>query len=147
MTVNERINKFNEENAPFCIQKNDNGKYTLHLPNNYIANISEGYCQAAFDAFAIEIRENPKECLFGSGYDWESVFQEAFKNDANIGRIEFDSECGGFYCNCDSLDIISDFGKRFKAMCEDIENFTPIVSRAMHNSAGSESQTQGGMSL
>jgi len=39
----------------------------------------------------------------GNGYEWDAAFREAFADEPNIERIIFDSEAGGFFCNCDDL--------------------------------------------
>lgn len=67
----------------------------------------------------------------GNGYEWEAAFRQAFRNDPNIGRVLFDCEAGGFFCSCDDLDILEDFGIRFKDVCEDTDRFTEVVTEGI----------------
>ena len=43
----------------------------------------------------------------------------------------FDCEAGGFFCSCDDLDIIEDFGIRFKDLCEDTAHFTEVIAEGI----------------
>ncbi len=136
MTVKERLDAFQKEYPPFYIVDHDDGRFSLCLPLDFLANEYGDYCQDAFDTFAESNGEphiDDHHSSYGSGYDWQAAFAEAFKDDPNISRIIYDSECGGFYCYCDSLDIIEDFGKRFKSICEDYDRFAPIVADGMRN--------------
>ncbi len=136
MTVKERLEAFQKEYPPFYIVDHDNGTFSLCLPLDFLDGEYRDYCQDAFDIFAEKMGEphiDDHHTTYGSGYDWQAAFMEAFKDDPHINRIIFDCECGGFYCYCDSLDIIEDFGRRFKGICEDYDRFAPIVADGMRN--------------
>jgi hypothetical protein len=45
--------------------------------------------------------------------------------------VLFDCEAGGFFCSCDDLDIIEDFGIRFKDLCEDTAHFTEVIAEGI----------------
>lgn len=128
-SIKDRIQAFNDENEPFYIVDHEDGQYSLCLCFMY----AEGdYCQEAFDRYAREIGDEPRDergfYTHGSGYEWEAAFKKAFENDEKLKDFDFDSEGDGFYCYCRDLSTLEDFGRRFKAICEDTEKFTPIVS-------------------
>ena len=131
-SVEEKINEFNEENDPFYIVDHDNKKYSLCLCFLYADG---NYCQEAFDNYARERGEPTCDAqgfyTHGSGYDWEAAFKKVFENDERLKDFDFDSENDGFFCDCYDLDTVIDFGKRFRAICEDTEKFTPIVSQGI----------------
>ncbi len=135
-SIEQKIEALNKELSPFYLVPHDKGTFGLCL---YINGLPEDYGQAPFDAYAREmgepIRDKQGYVTYGSGEDWESAFKEAFKDEPNLKRITFDSEGCGFYCDGDDLDMMADFGKRFKALCEDTEKFTPIVSQGIKNAA------------
>lgn len=137
MNMKERIERFNHENRPFYIVDHDGGQFSLCLPLDFLDDEFENYGQAAFDAYALEIGEPPINCqgfqTHGNGYEWEAAFCQAFADDPNIDKILFDCESGGFFCYTADLSLLEDFGKRFKAICEDSEKFTPIVSNGIKN--------------
>ena len=56
---------------------------------------------------------------------------EAFKSDPNIEKIKFDCEAGGFFCYCNDLFLLMNFGSRFKALVDDQEAFTKVVSNGI----------------
>ncbi len=127
--IDEQIKKINKEIAPFYLVASSNGNYGLCL---YINGLKDDFGQEAFDNYAKEkgkpIRDEQGYVTYGGGDEWEVAFMEAFKDDVNLKRISFDSEGSGFYCDGDDLEMMYDFGKRFKAICEDTERFTKIVS-------------------
>lgn len=135
--IKQRIKAFNEENAPFYIVDLGDGRFSLCLPLDMLGDEYYPYCQDAFDAYAAEIGEPDRSKsglrTHGNGYEWESAFREAFKDDPNIEKILFDCEMGGFFCDADDLSLIEDFGRRFKNICEDTKRFTPIVSEGIKN--------------
>lgn len=135
MNIEERIQAFNDSNQPFYIVAHDDGKFSLCLPLDFLDEDFDLYCQSAFDAYAAEVGDPPLTerglRTHGNGYEWEAAFHQAFENDPNIDKILFDCEAGGFFCMADSLDLIEDFGRRFKEICEDTERFTPIVSEGI----------------
>lgn len=132
MTIKEQITAFNEENNPFYIVDLDNGNFSLCLAFSFLKGELADYGQAAFDAYAREIGQPERDaqgfCTYGSGYEWDAAFKEAFKDDPNIGQIHFDSESGSFFCDCTNLSVLMDFGTRFKAIVDDTEKFTKVVS-------------------
>ncbi len=132
----QRIDELNQELDPFYLVDHGNCTFSLCAMIN---EMDEEFGQAAFDAYAEEIGEDPRDeqgyITFGSGYDWASAFKEAFKDDPNLKRIRFDCEGSGFFCDGDDLEMMADFGKRFRALCQDTEKFTPIVSEGMKNEA------------
>ena len=101
----------------------DDGTFALCLPFTFLTGQYADYCQEAFDNYAKSIGDPVYNDIglrtHGNGYEWEAAFRQIFRNDPNIGRVLFDCEAGGFFCSCDDLDIIEDFGIRFKDLCED----------------------------
>lgn len=132
MTAKEKIKHFDDQNAPFYICDHEDGNYSLCLPLGSFMGTPDDYCQKAFDNYAEEIGEAKIESnglhTYGNGYDWQAAFCQAFEGDANLDRFLFDCESGGFYMQCGDLDLLIDYAKRFKDICEDEEKFTPIVS-------------------
>ena len=132
MTTEQGITKFNEENRPFYIVDLESGRYSLCLPLDLLGDEFYPYCQNAFDAYAREIGDEPLTehglRTHGDGYEWQAAFCQAFDGDPNLKRFVFDCEAGGFFMDCDDLSLLEEYGKRFKAICEDEEAFTPIVS-------------------
>ena len=130
-----RIKEFNRENRPFYIVDHDDGTFSLCLPFDLLSGEYADYCQAAFDKYAESIGEQPYNSIglktHGNGYEWEAAFRQIFRNDPNIGRILFDCEAGGFFCSCDDLDIIEDFGIRFKDVCEDTDRFSKFIAQGI----------------
>lgn len=137
MNTKERIEAFNKAFAPFYIVDHKDGGYSLCLPLDLLSDDYYPYCQDTFDAYAEEVGEPARNenglQTHGNGYEWEAAFRQTFADDPNIGRILFDCEAGGFFCECDDLSLIEDFGKRFKEICEDTERFTPIVAEGIIN--------------
>ena len=137
-----RINEFNRNNRPFYIVDQDDGTFSLCLPFDLLVGKYANYCQEAFDNYAKSIGDPLYTPIglrtHGNGYEWEAAFREVFKNDPDIGRVIFDCEAGGFFCNCDSLDIIEDFGERFKEVCENTELFTRKITEGIPNAEARE---------
>ena len=137
-----RINEFNRNNRPFYIVDQDDGTFSLCLPFDLLEGKYANYCQKAFDNYAKSIGDPLYTPIglrtHGNGYEWEAAFREVFKNDPDIGRVIFDCEAGGFYCNCDSLDIIEDFGERFKEVCENTDLFTRKITEGIPNAEARE---------
>lgn len=136
MNFKDKIKEFNKDNKPFYIVDHDDGTFSLCLPLDLLDEAFRDYCQDAFDAFAAENGQpavNGYFKTYGSGYDWQAAFQEAFKDDPDIGRVFYDCEAGGFFCYCNDLNIISDLGRRFKSICENYKEFAPIVSAGIRN--------------
>ncbi len=133
-TLAQRIKELNKELDPFYLVDLDNGKFSLCVQINHM-DVEFG--QPAFDAYAHEVGKPPRDnagyVTYGSGYDWEAAFREAFKDDPNLKRIRFDCESCGFFCNGDDLDMMADFGRQFRSLCLDTARFAPIVSAGMKN--------------
>lgn len=129
MNIKQEIRAFDEACKPFYIVDHDNGTFSLCLAFTFL---EDDYGQEAFNAYSREMGEPVKDNYglysHGNGYEWEAAFKEAFKDDPNIGRIRFDCESGGFFCYSDDLAIVKDFGTRFKALVDDQEAFTKVVS-------------------
>ncbi len=132
----ERIKELNRELEPFYLVSGDDGQFSLCARMNFMG---KEFGWASFEAYAIAIGEEPHDeqgyVNYGSGYDWEAAFKEAFKDDPNLKRIYFDCEECGFFCDGDDLDMMADFGKRFRELCQDTERFTPIVYAGIQNDA------------
>lgn len=139
--IAKRIEEFNKSHPPFTIMNNEDGQYSLSIMLSFLKEEYKNYCQESFDNYTRE-REFDEDYTRGSGYDWEKAFHKAFENDPNIKLIEFDCESGGFYCNCQDLSILIDFGHRFKEICEDNAKFTPIVFAALDNEDEYDSNKQ-----
>ncbi len=141
--IEERLKVVNRELDPFYIVDHSNGTFSLCGRINYM---EEEFGQAAFDAYAEEIGEDPRDeqgyITYGSGYDWEAAFKEAFKDDKNFKRLKFDSEGGMFCCYGDDLDMMIDFGSRIRELSLDIEKFTPIVSAGIKNEAQRQAEEE-----
>lgn len=135
MAKSKIIEEFNAANAPFYIVDHENTEYSLCLAFSFLRGELEDYGQEAFNAYAREIGESVQDSrgfyTHGNGYEWEAAFKKAFENDPNIGQIKYDCEAGGFFCYSKNLDVLSDFGKRFKAIVDDTEKFTKVVSEGI----------------
>lgn len=133
--VNKIIEEFNEANQPFYIVDHENGEYSLCLAFSFLRGDLKDYGQEAFNAYAREIGDPVADArgfyTHGDGYEWEAVFRKAFENDPKIGEIEYDCEAGGFFCYSKDLSTLADFGSRFKALVDDTEKFTKVVSEGI----------------
>lgn len=146
-TTAEQIQKFNQDNAPFSIMDFENERFGLGLSFTFLKPPYANYGQDAFNAYAVHSGHSPvRDGMFvrGSGYDWDEVFQKAFEGDPQLGKIEFDSEAGGFYCRSRDLSALIDLGHRFKAICEDEQSFKELVCTALKE-ADQRQQMQWGM--
>ena len=137
MQIKERIEAFNRENRPFYIVEHEGGKFSLCLPLDMLPEEYYPYCQEAFDAYAEE-NGISKHLLsgrhrFGDGYDWQAAFWQAFAGDPNLEKISFDCEASGFFCGSHDLDILEQYGARFREICTDTAQFTPIVSQGIRS--------------
>ncbi len=137
MTTQERIEAFHNETKPFYIVEHDDGKYSLCFSMDFLPGEEYDRCQAPFDAYARSIGADIYSASglrrFGNGYDWQAAFQEAFKDDPNIGKILFDCEAGGFFCDCSDLAVLEDLGRRFHQLRQDTESFVPIIAEGLRN--------------
>ena len=135
MQIKERIEVFNRENKPFYIVDHGGCKFSLCLPLDMLPDEYYPYCQEAFDAYAEEIGAS-KYLLsgrhrFGDGYDWQAAFCQAFAGDPNLDKISFDCEASGFFCTCQDLAILEQYGAAFREICTDTARFIPIVSQGI----------------
>lgn len=135
MDIEQRIKKFNRDNAPFYLVDHENGKYSLCLAFSFLEGEYEDFGQDAFNRYALEIGEPAMNDIglftHGSGYEWQTVFEKAFESDPESGRIQYDCEAGGFFCYAESLSLLEDFGTRFRAVCMDGEKFAELVNIAL----------------
>lgn len=145
MDQEQRIQAFNEVGKPFYIVAHDDGTFSLCLPFTFFDGEYADYGQEAFNLYAAE-RGDPimEQGLYthGSGYEWEAAFRQAFADDPNIGRVLFDCEAGGFFCGCDDLSIMEDFGRRFKEICEDTKRFVPIIAEGIKNAEARQAEQE-----
>lgn len=129
MRIKQEMKEFDAACKPFYLVDHDNGTFSLCLAFTFL---DDDYGQEAFNAYAREIGVPEQDergfYSFGNGYEWEAAFKEAFKNDPNLRKIKFDCEAGGFFCYSDDFAVIKDFGQRFKALVDDREAFTKVVS-------------------
>lgn len=128
-SIKQEIEEFDAACKPFYLVDHDSGTFSLCLAFSFL---DYDYGQEAFNAYAREIgvpeRDKYGVYSYGNGYEWEAAFKEAFRNDPNLRKIKFDCEAGGFFCNCNDLSVIKDFGQRFKALVDDSAAFTKVVS-------------------
>ncbi len=59
------------------------------------------------------------------------LFRQVFQNDPKLQEIRFDSEAGGFFCDADSLEVLTDLGCRFHEICKNPEQFAARIPAAM----------------
>ena len=146
MNTEKQIENFNNANAPFYVVAHDDGRFSLCLPIALLSDEYYPYCQTAFDNYAKEIGDEVCDerglKTHGNGYEWDAAFREAFADEPNIGRIIFDSEAGGFFCNCDDLQILTGFGSRFKKICENTEVFTKTIAEGIKNADERETEPE-----
>lgn len=138
MTEQEKISEFNRGNRPFMLAKLGS-RYGLNL--NFSSHIGRyrQYGQEAFDRYSIEngepVMTEDGIRRHGNGYEWEMVFKAAFVHDSRIQEINFDCEARGFYCDAGDLDLMIEFGSRFRKLCEGAEQFSQLVSKALSEKA------------
>lgn len=141
----QRIQAFNETSRPFYIVAHDDGTFSLCLPFSFLGGGYAGYGQEAFNRYAAEKGDPVMEhgrYTHGNGYEWEAAFRQAFADDPDIGRILFDCEAGGFFCGCDDLALLADFGRRFKEICEDTERFVPMIAEGIRNAEARQAEQE-----
>ncbi len=149
-TNEERIRDFSRDCAPFSIMDFENGRFGLGLSFTFLKPPYANYGQSAFNAYAVHSGHPPvRDGMFvrGSGYDWDVVFQKAFEGAPQLGKIEFDSEAGGFYCRSRDLSALIDLGSRFKTICEDEPSFEALVCTALKEADQRQQMRWGGMRL
>jgi len=135
MHIKERIETFNRENRPFYMVDLGGGKFSLCLMLDALSDEFYPYCQEAFNAYAkeigVSILVSSGGHRFGDGYDWQAAFCQAFAGEADLEKISFDCEASGFFCSSDSLDVLEQYGARFREICTDTEKFIPIVAKGI----------------
>ena len=135
--IKEKIELFNESHKPFGITVYEDaryGKYNLEVPLNFLKGEYENYGRNAFNKYAEKIGEPVKEdglYTHGNGHEWKNVFCYYFSKEEGLEQINFDCEAGGFYCSSDNLDLLIDFGHRFRELCENEEKFESVVVDAL----------------
>lgn len=135
MNNQEKINQFIRENKPFVIVDYGTGKFGLDLMFTFFTGKYKDYGRDVFSQYALACGESIQTesggYRYGSGYDWDTVFKKVFENDRRLREITFDSEAGGFFCHSQSLDLLLEFGTRFRHVCENKEQFAKVVSTAL----------------
>lgn len=135
MDSQEKVARFNRENRPFVMNSCGDGKYGMSLNFSSQIGAYRNYGREAFDRYTVACGESVKtrEGLYrhGNGYDWEIVFKKVFEHERRLQEIEFDSEAGGFFCHSQNLDLLLEFGTRFRHVCENKEQFAKVVSTAL----------------
>ena len=106
MSTEERIERFNEENAPFYLVDHGN-EYSLCFLLGGTPTAAAEYGQYAFDHYA------------------ETV-EEAFEDDPAFHKVYFDCESSGFFCISEDLSVLESFGSSFKSLVENREEFTRL---------------------
>lgn len=135
--IKEKIEAFNESHKPFSIMVYDNaryGKYNLGVCLNFLKGEYENYGRNAFNKYAEKTGEPVKEdglYTHGNGHEWKYVFCYYFAKEEGLAQISFDCEAGGFYCSSDDLDLLIDFGHRFRELCESEQDFEQVVIDAL----------------
>ena len=143
MMIQDRIEQFNRDNAPFYLVAHDGKGYSLCLTLSFLPDEYEDFGQKAFNTYAEAIGDPVTERGFythGDGYEWEAVFKKAFESDTNLSKIHFDCEAGGFFCDADDLTVLEDMGKRFRELCMDTHKFTELTVTALQEEAIRENQ-------
>ena len=56
---------------------------------------------------------------------------KAFEDDPNIDKITYDCEAGGFFCYGKDIDMMIDFGTRFRALLNDEDTFYELICKAL----------------
>lgn len=146
--VKQRISETKKAIEPFDIYILSDGRYGFDL---LITPPYEKY-QNAFNQFAIDNGKAPKEDGFyihGSGYEWDEVFKECFKDRDGFEQIHFDSELGGFFIYSANYDVLEQFAIEFKTICDDNKQFTNLVNKALSRLENDETEGlfEGGFSL
>ena len=134
MDIKQQIKKFDEENKPFYMVDHGDGVYSLCLPLSSLKGEYYDFKQEAFNQYAIRAGEPVTDGRFythGDGYEWEYVFAKAFEGEENLKKISFDCEAGGFFCYSSDFDVLSEYGRRFREMCMNEQEFTELVCSAL----------------
>lgn len=136
--VQERIEQFNRDNAPFYVVDLDSKGYSLCLALSFLPDQYEDFGQGAFNSYAEKIGDPILEnglYTHGNGYEWAEVFKKMFESDPNLSKIRFDCEAGGFFCDAEDLGLLEDMGKRFREVCMDAPRFAELTVSALQEAA------------
>ena len=131
----KEIQTINEQIRPFDIQMHALGDYYLALRFSFFEGADAGYGQDAFDAYAAFKDEEPVDghgChARGSGYDWDEVFRQVFKDAPGFEKLKFNSEAGCFFCDCVDLELLKNCAVTMKGIVEDQARFMELVREAL----------------
>lgn len=134
MDIRQQIEKFDTENKPFYMVDHKDGVYSLCLPLSSLKGEYSDFGQEAFNQYAIRAGEPITDGRFythGDGYEWKYVFEKAFEGEENLKKISFDCEAGGFFCYSNDFEILSEYGRRFRDVCMNEQEFSELVCRAL----------------
>lgn len=144
MSNTKKLENINRRIAPFRIVDLDDGLYSLSLRFSFFEGEYKDYGREAFNSYAVKNGESVKDWFgfytHGSGYEWEQVFQEAFR-DRDLSQLDFDSEAGSFFCRSKDLSLLEKLAKEFKAICEDAPRLDNLVCAALDRAAAEECRT------
>lgn len=144
MDIKQRIKKFDTENKPFYMVDHENGTYSLCLPLSSLKGEYIDFCQEAFNCYALQAGDPVTDGRFythGSGHEWKIVFEKAFENEEKLKQITFDCEATGFFCYSDAFEIIEEYGRRFRKICMNEQEFTELVCKALAQDKQIEEET------
>lgn len=144
MDIKQRIKKFDTENKPFYMVDHENGTYSLCLPLSSLKGEYIDFCQEAFNCYALQAGDPVTDGRFythGSGHEWKIVFEKAFENEEKLKQITFDCEATGFFCYSDAFEIIEEYGRRFRKICMNEQEFTELVCKALAQHKQIEEET------
>ena len=145
MDNKQKIKEFNRDNAPLYLVDHENGEFSLCLSLSFLPKAYDDFGQSAFNRYAGQIGDPIEErglYTHGCGYEWESVFKKAFESDANLSKISFDCEAGGFFCYAGNLSLLADLGSRFRTICMDEDGFGDLVCKALEEGAIREAEKE-----
>lgn len=134
MDVKQRMKKFNKECGPFYMVDHEDGVYSLCLPLSFLGEEYRDFGQEAFNQYAIRAGEPVTDGRFythGDGHEWKYVFEKAFEGEENLKQITFDCEAGGFFCYSRDFEILAEYGRRFREVCMNEQEFTELVCSAL----------------
>ena len=144
MDIKQRIKKFDTENKPFYMVDHENGTYSLCLPLSSLKGEYIDFCQEAFNCYALQAGDPVTDGRFythGSGHEWKIVFEKAFENEEKLQQITFDCEATGFFCYSEAFDVIEEYGRRFRKICMNEQEFTELVCKALSEDKKIEEET------
>lgn len=134
MDIKQQIEKFDAENKPFYMVDHEDGVYSLCLPLSFLSEEYRDFGQEAFNQYAIRAGEPVTDGRFythGDGHEWKYVFEKAFEGEENLKQITFDCEAGGFFCYSRDFDVLAEYGRQFREICMNEQEFTELVCSAL----------------